>query len=140
MPTVPFISQLEVNDTRGWCNCGPASLHMLLAYNKLVGTDAETLHQIADFVRDGVYNDDHWRNSFTDYPRMVQLIEGTHHKPARILEDWGSVRASLNRGQPVILFVQNDHLQPRQYPPIDGFNAPHFIVLTGFDADTDTFQ
>jgi hypothetical protein len=136
--TVPFVSQLEERDTKGWSNCGPACLTMQLAWAGALGptVEPEELHRIADYVRDGYFDGDHWLNTYTDYPLMQSLAAFEYKLRTRVLYNWADVYKTLDAGTPVQILLYDALLQPRQYPTGPGWDANHFIVLTQYDGDT----
>lgn len=133
-PDLPYVTQYESNGL-GYNNCGPACLTMLLAAAGLIEPSHEAMHRAADYIRDGVYDGNWNAGTKTDFPGMQALTLREHGTPSTILRTWQDVWARLDQGQPVILLVDNSVLQPRQYPATEAFNAHHFIVLTGWDAE-----
>jgi len=129
--SVPFIGQIEESGS-GFNNCGPAAGAMLAAYNGKIEATREAMHHFSDRMRDGVLNGNWDAGVYTDYPQIIMEL-GRYDLPCKRITDWDGVFATIDAGQPVILWLLNDLLQPRQYPAGGGWSARHFIVLTGYD-------
>jgi uncharacterized protein YvpB len=133
IPDVPFISQMEGGS--GFNNCGPAALAMCLARMGAVSADQAGMHRVADVMRDGAEDGRGIHaGTYTTFQQMDAAAAHFGHA-GHLIYSWDEVFATMDRGQPVILLVDNTVLEPRQYPRYDGWQAHHFIVLGGYDAD-----
>jgi uncharacterized protein YvpB len=126
---VPYVSQLEA-DGKGYNNCGPACVTMALAYNGLAEGTREMMHRVATEIRGGRWD----TGTYTSFEQM-QRAAARFAIPNRVLSSWRDVLAALDAAQPVVILVDNRHLEPRQYPRGAAFDAHHFIVLLGYDAE-----
>ncbi|HEU5314797.1 MAG TPA: transglycosylase SLT domain-containing protein [Chloroflexota bacterium] len=125
---VPYVSQLEP-DGKGYNNCGPACVTMALAYNGLALGTREMMHRVAAEIRGGRWDS----GTYTDFEQMKRAAE-RFNIPCRVLTSWAEVYGALDMAQPIVILVDNRHLEPRQYPRGPAFDAHHFIVLLGYDA------
>jgi uncharacterized protein YvpB len=123
---VPFVSQLEP-DGKGYNNCGPACVTMALAYNGHAPASRDVMHRVAEEIRRVPW----YSGTYTDFAHMRDAANryGIAH---RELSTWDDVVATLDRGQPVLILVDNTLLEPRQYPRTPAFNAHHFVILAGY--------
>jgi uncharacterized protein YvpB len=135
---VPFLSQIDPATGSGESNCGPAALAMLLAYRGVIAPSRGAMLYVADIVRDGVPDGlGSHTNTYTTFAQL-QACAAWFDQATVWCGSWSDIRASLEKGEPVILLVDNTYLQPRQYPVSPAFNGNHFIVLTGYDAAAGT--
>ncbi|MGH2355165.1 MAG: transglycosylase SLT domain-containing protein [Chloroflexota bacterium] len=129
---VPYVTQLEP-DGSGYNNCGPACVTMGLAYNTIASGTREVMHVVAEEIRGRPWN----VRTYTNFAQMKAAAE-RHDIPHHQLSTWQQVYGALDSGQPVLILVDNQPLEPRQYPRSWEWNAHHFIALTGY-TDTDFY-
>ena len=127
---VPYVSQLMPGPrgTQGYNNCGPACATMAVLYNQLVAPSADALQRVAADIRGQPW----WVGTYTSFGQMQQAA-AAYQIPNRYLSTWAEVYGALDRGQPVLILVDNSTLEPRQYDRSPSWNAHHFILLTGYD-------
>lgn len=126
---VPYVSQLEP-DGKGYNNCGPACVTMVLAYNGLAEGTREMMHRVATEIRGGRWD----TGTYTSFEQM-QRAAARYDIANHVLPSWDKVYGALDEAQPVVILVDNRRLEPRQYPRGPAFDAHHFIVLLGYDAE-----
>jgi Peptidase_C39 like family/Transglycosylase SLT domain len=125
---VPYVSQLErgPGGVQGYNNCGPACATMALLYNRLFGADPGIYHSVAADIRHSTW----FAGTYTSFDQMIGAARQAGI-PVRSLSSWPEVNDALDRRQPVLILVDNVALEPRQYDRSPGWNAHHFILLTG---------
>jgi hypothetical protein len=125
---VPYVSQLERGPAgvQGYNNCGPACATMAVLYNRLFGTDPGIYHTVAADIRRSTW----FAGTYTSFDQMIGAAREAGI-PTRYLTSWPEVYDALDRRQPVLILVDNIPLEPRQYDRSPGWNAHHFILLTG---------
>jgi hypothetical protein len=101
---------------------------MAVTYNRLFAPSAETLQRVAAEIRGQPW----WVGTYTSFDQMRRAA-AAYQIPTRYLSTWSQVYDALDRGQPVLILVDNSYLEPRQYDRSPAWNAHHFILLTGYD-------
>jgi hypothetical protein len=125
---VPYVSQLEPGPrgVQGYNNCGPACVTMALLYNGLA-TSTASYHDVAEQIRRAPW----WEGDYTTLDEMLRATRASRI-PMRFVSSWQEVFDSLDRRQPVLILLDNTPLEPRQYDRGRGWNAHHFVLLTGY--------
>ena len=139
MSNVPFVTQIEPNG-QGFNNCGPSCLTSLGAFYGFVPADRESMHRIADYIRDGYYDGDWWLGTYTDYPMMDNYVRREWRVPTIVVTNWQVMIARIKSGHPCIILVDNSVLTPRYYPNTPAFKAHHFITLNTVDDARAVFE
>jgi hypothetical protein len=103
---------------------------MALAYSGLLDASRETMHQVAQELRGQPWN----AGTPTTFAQMTALADA-RGVPQRTLRTMDEVHGALDQAQPVILLVDNQSLEPPQYPRTTAFYGSHFVLLIGYTDD-----
>jgi Peptidase_C39 like family len=123
----PYVSQLMGGS--GGNNCGPACLAMILAHRGVIAPTQEAMLEVADIARDGLSDDAGETGGYTTLNQLA-MVAGWYGQTAWYPESRAQIDHSIERGEPVIVLLDNRVLEPRQYPVSPAWNAMHFILLT----------
>lgn len=126
--SVPYISQL-IGGTGG-NNCGPACLAMQLAYRGVIPPTQDAMLEVADIARDGISDDRGETGGYITYQQLTN-VANYYGQQTQFIYSWEQLDLTIQQNEPVTVLLDNTVLQPRQYPVSPGWNAHHFILLTG---------
>jgi hypothetical protein len=97
---VPYKTQWDENAGKGWNNCGPASVAMVIAY---YGKDI-SVEDAARSIRGAP------RGGNTDFKSAnTKALLDKHGLKPEDVDGFDSMKKQLDLGRPVIMLVHNDH-------------------------------